>query len=270
MDNLFIQKTRKGLGLSKSFVSRKLDLSRSTYDKVERGTKSLTYNQLEQLASLFNMPVDNLIKKEEYVTKINIIKDKDEGIKNEMRINVPQKNIKKMKEVLLYILIKVGNKPNVGETVINKLLYFIDFDYYEKYGKQLTGSTYIKNHFGPTPCELKQVVEQMSKDKEILILTNKVFDFQQKKYIPLREPNLEYLNAQEFVHINEVLARLSNKNAKEISEYSHGDIPWRMFKDGEKIDYESVFYRDDNYSVKEYDDELDSNTKKGKIKKQII
>jgi len=258
MNNLFIQKTRKGLDLSKSFVAKKLKLARATYDKVEKGTRSLTYQELEILAGLFNMPVDNLINKEEYVTEINIIKDKKETkkIKNEMRINVPQKNIKKMKEVLLYILIKVGNKPNVGETVINKLLYFIDFDYYEKYGKQLTGSTYIKNHFGPTPCELKAVIEQMIKDKDILVVTNKVFDFQQKKYIPLREPDLEDLNAQEFVHINEVLARLSDKNAKEISEYSHGDIPWRIFKDGEKMDYESVFYRDDNYSVKKYDDEL--------------
>ncbi len=255
MDNLFIQKTRKNLGLSKSFIALKLKLARATYDKVEQGKKILTYNQLEILAGLFNMPVDNLIKKEEYITKINITKDKEE-IKNEMRINVPQKNIKKMKEVLLYILIKVGNKPNVGETVINKLLYFIDFDYYEKYGKQLTGATYIKNHFGPTPCELKTVVDQMVKDKEIHILTNKIFDFQQKKYIPLRNPNLESLTAQEIIHIDEELNRLSDKSAKEISDYSHGDMPWKMFKDGDKIDYEGVFYRDDKYSVKEYDDEL--------------
>jgi len=41
--------------------------------------------------------------------------------------------IEKFKEVLLYILGKVGSKPNIGQTVLYKLLYFIDFNYYEKY-----------------------------------------------------------------------------------------------------------------------------------------
>ena len=54
-----------------------------------------------------------------------------------MRINVPQKNFQKFKEVLIYILNSVGAKPNIGETVIYKLLYFIDFDYYEKHEEQL-------------------------------------------------------------------------------------------------------------------------------------
>ena len=42
-------------------------------------------------------------------------------------------------------------------------------------------------------------------------------------------------------HIDDVLARLSDKNGKEIENYSHGDIPYLVTKDGEKIDYETVF-----------------------------
>jgi hypothetical protein len=57
-------------------------------------------------------------------------------------------------------------------------------------------------------------------------------------------------------HIDDVLARLSDKNAKELSDYSHGDIPWLTSKLGERISYESVFYRDNKYSVRAYDDEL--------------
>ena len=43
----------------------------------------------------------------------------------EMRVSVPIRNIPKFKEVFLYILNKVGAKPNVGKTVLFKLLYFI-------------------------------------------------------------------------------------------------------------------------------------------------
>ncbi|MBU4482381.1 SocA family protein, partial [Patescibacteria group bacterium] len=78
----------------------------------------------------------------------------------------------------------------------------------------------------------------------------------QGKYLPRREPDLSKLSAQEITHIDGVLDRLSNKSAKELSEYSHNDIPWKTHDNGEKINYESVFYRDDKYSVREYEDEL--------------
>ena len=62
----------------------------------------------------------------------------------EMRISEPQLNVQKFRQVLLYILNKIGEKPNVDETVICNLLYFIDFDYYEKYEEHLIGATYEK------------------------------------------------------------------------------------------------------------------------------
>jgi len=52
------------------------------------------------------------------------------------------------------------------------------------------------------------------------------------------------------------LNRLSDKSAKELSEYSHTDVPWQVHKDGERISYESVFYRGPKHSVRNYDDEL--------------
>ncbi len=226
MINEFIKKTRLSHNLSKAFIASKLGMSRPTYEKVESGKKDLTYKELEKLAGIFQIPVNNLIAKKEFKIDIEVKKTKSiKKTEEDMRINVPQKNIEKLKEVFLYILVKVGNKPNVGESVINKLLYFIDFDYYEKYEKQLIGATYIKNHYGPTPCELKIILKEMEKNKEILAVFNKVFDYEQKKFIALRDPNLLVLNAQELSHIDEVLDRLSNKNAKEMTDYSHGDIP---------------------------------------------
>ena len=70
-----------------------------------------------------------------------------------MRVSVPAINVQKFREVLLYILDKVGAKSIVDEIVIHNLLYFIDFDFYEKYEKQLIGATYKKNTFYPAPIE---------------------------------------------------------------------------------------------------------------------
>ena len=150
----------------------------------------------------------------------------------------------------------MGAKPNVGETVIHKLLYFIDFDYYEKFEENLMGLTYIKNHHGPTATELGKIIKDMEKKGEIETVTSKVYKYKQKKYLPLKESKLDAFSAREIEHINNVLARLGNKNAKEIENYSHGDIPWKTALDGKEISYESVFYRDEVYSVRNYSDEL--------------
>jgi len=174
----------------------------------------------------------------------------------EIRISVPKENLSKFREVLLYILEKVGARPNIGETALYKLLYFIDFDYYEKFEEQLIGAKYIKNHYGPTPIEFKKITDQMIKRGELEKIKSNYFLHEQKKYLPRRSANLINLSAQEIQHIDEVLTRLAWKNASELSAYSHSDTPWRVHKIGEEISYETVFYRDNEHSVRNYNDKL--------------
>ncbi len=145
----------------------------------------------------------------------------------------------------------------MGETVLYRLLYFIDFDYYEKYEEQLIGATYQRNHFGPTPMEFHTLVEAMEKNNELVRVARPYFDFEQKKYLPLRAPDLSKLNARELDLINEVLHRLSDMSARQISDYSHKDIPWLTTNDGEVIPYEAVFYRTPEYSVRADGDDGD-------------
>lgn len=258
-----IKTLRTQNGYSQAYLAKKLKLSRPTYLLIEKGEREPTLSQMQTLADLFGITPNTFFTGKITTPKYSVEfeEDKeDEELKGlppvDIRISVPQKNMKKFKEVLLYILQKVGAKPNVGETVLYKLLYFIDFDYYEKFEEQLIGATYIKNHHGPTPVEFKKLVEKMIKAGELERVRSKYFQYEQKKYLPLRPPQLNQLSAQEKVLIDEVLDRLSDKSAKELSDYSHGDIPWVSHEKGEEISYESVFYRGDAYSVKEYDDEL--------------
>ncbi len=176
------------------------------------------------------------------------------GKKEQLRISVPRKNIEKFKEVLLYVLTMVGGKPNVGETVLYKLLYFIDFDYYEKYEHQLIGATYIKNHYGPSPVEFRKLVEEMMEKGDIEEVHSRYFRHPQKKYLAHREADLTKLDARELKHIDEVLAKLSDMNATELSEYSHQDVPWLIAEDNRALDYEAVFYRTAKTSVRNYEE----------------
>ena len=253
---------RKTNGISQAFVAEKIGVSRASYIEIEKGAKELTLSQADKIAEIFNISLEELISgKTKPDIKVSIREkpekkekpfDRAHG-KQEIRIDVPQKNLKKFKEVVLYILEKVGSKSNVGMTVLYKLLYFIDFDYYEKFEEQLVGATYIKNHFGPTPVEFKKIVESMESKGELETVKSKYFQHEQTKYLPRRESDISVLSAKEIKHIDEVLARLSDKNARELSEYSHMDIPWLVAKENEVIKYEAVFYRTKETSVREYE-----------------
>ena len=60
-------------------------------------------------------------------------------------------NNEKFKQVLHYIIHQCGSLENVGKTVLYKILYFTDFDYYELYEEKLTGESYRKLPLGPAP-----------------------------------------------------------------------------------------------------------------------
>ncbi len=251
-----IKKLRRKTGLSQERLAILMGMSRPTISQIERGDRKLTAEELLKLSKVLDVPIEQILGlKEEQQVVIQEITPK-RRTKQEVRINVPQKNLEKFKEVLLYILNKVGSKPNIGETVIYKLLYFIDFDFYEKYEEQLIGATYIKNHYGPTPLEFKDIVENMIENKEIIRVESEYFQYPQRKYLPLRKPALSKLKANELEVIDYVLNKLSDMNASQISEYSHKDVPWLATKDQEVIEYETVFYRTPPYSVREYSDEI--------------
>jgi transcriptional regulator with XRE-family HTH domain len=251
-----IKSLREELRMSQQGLADLLGISRPIISQIENGERKTCTDELIKLSEIFNISVESLLnlKKEPEV----VLEEGKKGRKTKplFRISVPQENLKKFKEVLLYILNKAGSKPNIGETVIYKLLYFIDFDFYEKYEEQLIGATYIKNNYGPTPIEFKKIVDKMIEEKEIEKVESKYFNYPQTKYLPLRKPDLTQLKALEIQIIDDVLSKLSDMNAAQISDYSHNDIPWLTTEEGGTIEYESVFYRAAPYSIREYSEDI--------------
>jgi len=255
-----IKKLRLEKGLSQDELAKKLNLSRQTYTQIETGSRDLTVPEAKKLAGIFNISLDNFLQGKETFIVVDIKKSNkiQKPKKEEIRISIPQENVDKFRQILLYILKKVGGKPNVGMTVLYKLLYFIDFDYYEKYEDQLMGLVYLKNHHGPTPLLFESLISDMTKKGEVESIKSSFYQYPQTKYLinPEVEPNLSILNGQEQEHIEWELQRLSDLTANQLSDLSHKDVPWITTDDGKVLNYESVFYRDNNTSVRVYDDEL--------------
>jgi DNA-binding XRE family transcriptional regulator/uncharacterized phage-associated protein len=233
--NIDLKNMRKEFGMSQEYFANKLGMSRQTLAKIEKGKRRLAKVEQQKVQEVFG-----------------IVANSQKPL-NDIRISIPQKNIEKFKEVLLYVLEKTVGKPNVGMTVLYKLLYFIDFNYYEKNEEQLMGLTYFKNTHGPAPREFAKVVEDMKKEGLLEEIKSKYFQYDQKKFLPHKQADLSVFNGKELEIINNVLARYADKSANEISRISYEDMPWAAAKDGEDLEYEHVFYRPDNLSVREYE-----------------
>ena len=251
-----VKELRQRFGISQQRLAELLQVSRPTVSQIENKKRKISADELIKLSEIFNLSVESLLDLEKQPEVTLREGRKGRKVKPQIRINVPQKNLEKFKEVFLYILNKVGSKPNIGETVIYKLLYFIDFDFYEKFEEQLVGATYIKNRYGPTPIEFKKIAEKMIKNEDTMKVESSYFNYPQTKYLPLRRADLSKLKANEIEVIDDVLNRLSDMNAAQISEHSHNDVPWLTTEDGEIIEYESAFYRTSPYSVREYGEDI--------------
>ena len=252
-NNHIIKALRQERGLSQNIVADKLDISRQTLIKYESGALTFSIDIAQKLAVLFQVPVDNIVNNTAPAKyHYNVVPQKEKKEASDFRISIPQNNIDKFKEVFIYVLNKVGAKANVGQTVLYKLLYFIDFDYYELYEEQLMGLQYQKNTFGPTPVDFAKLIKEMQNAGDCEEIKTKYFNHDQTKYLPKRVANLSDLSACEIKHIDDILEKYSDKSASELSELSHKDIPWISAKDGEIIDYESVFYRTPETSMRKY------------------
>lgn len=248
-----IKALREARGWSQEELADRLGIHRVALTQIENAQREVSAEELAKLSTKFEISADNLLNLKEDI-EVVLQESHKKQPRPQMRISVPEIKIDKFKQVLLYILKRVGSQPNVGETVIWKLLYFVDFDFYEKYEEHLIGATYIKNKYGPTPVESAKILEKMIKAGDIVPVKAQRSGFDQKKYIPVCEPDLSKLGAHEIKLIDEVLERLSHMGARQISEYSHGDIPWVTAEEQAPIDYEAVFYRTPQYSVRDYGD----------------
>lgn len=235
----WIHDRRKSSSLSQADVAESLGISRPTYIKLEQGKAKPNEEQMAMLARIFDVSKRTLEKS---------IKGKN--ISEEIKLKeVPKENIDKFKQVLLYIVGKVGNRPNIGQTALYKLLYFVDFDYYEKYQEYLIGATYIKNTHGPSPISFAKIARELESKGELVEVRSKYFNYDQKKYLVTSEPEVSLLNARELKHIDNEMERLASKTAKELSGISHIDTPWLVAKEKEILNYRHVFYRPDETSV---------------------
>ncbi|MBC7425617.1 MAG: DUF4065 domain-containing protein [Bacteroidia bacterium] len=255
---LRISELRKIKGLSQEDLAKSVKISRPSLAQIELGNRSVDILELQKLSLILKFSLDDFMSKDFSADKEVESKEVKKAKKEEERISVPTLQVNKFKNVLLYILERCAGKPNVGETVLYKLLYFTDFNYYELYEEHLTGAKYRKLPYGPVPQKFDTIIDQMIKKGQLQRVKSEYHGYPQTRYLPLEKADLTELRASEKEIIDRVIEQMSDWSAASVSSYSHKDLPWEVTDEGKDISYELAFYREQPYSVRNYGDDIEA------------
>lgn len=151
-------------------------------------------------------------------------------------------NEEKYINLIMYILFKTMNKPNLGKTVLCTVMYFIDFNFYELYGTYLTKETYIKSRRGIKPKHFKKITEELIRKKQLFMRKEPYYNRTIHKYYLTIIPITRF-RSEELTVINSCIEALTDNNANTITQYAWKDKPLMKAGMGEEIDYNDVFLR---------------------------
>jgi len=121
-------------------------------------------------------------------------------------------------EAILYISSHISDPTKHS---ISKLLYFADKTSMERYGRFISGDTYFAMEYGPVPSATYDLLKnpQLSRIIEFQVIDD-------KKIIPLREPNLNELSDSDIEAMDTIIDIYGNVPFWKRTQDSHDDA-WK-------------------------------------------
>lgn len=242
-----IKDLRKETRVSQEEMAHFIWISRLTYINIENKKRELKQSEVEKIACFFEKPLSYFMEEEK-------IDD----------------TYRSLKDLILYIAKNFKSKESLWKTMLNKLLYFSDFNYYEWTWSLISWSVYKKLPYWPVPENIDSILQQMVADGEIAIKKEKVHNYYVQKiivvddminvdlFVKTDEYNSQtrenYTPYEDLPHskniVDTVLQKYENWTAHDISEISHDDTPYKVVKKyGEIIKPQHVFYRSKHFIV---------------------
>ena len=153
-------------------------------------------------------------------------------------------NETKYRQTILFFAHKICN-GTLGKLKLMKLLYFLDFDFFEKHGKSVTGDVYLRFQNGPVPRMAEKIIKLMVQKKDIHISTRPVrTGYRDQQLVePLKNFDSGLFTTEEILMMEETAGKWEKLSGSEMKNASHGEAPWIATKPDEVIDYNLAYYR---------------------------
>lgn len=159
---------------------------------------------------------------------------------------MPKISEKKYQGVILYLVHKMGGEIK-GKKKLAKLLYFVDFDFFEKFQKSITGDSYKALPMGPFPATMEKVITDMANKKKIIIkLERERTDYNPTEIYRAKEKPETIFSKDEQKILDRVVLKYGHLTGKQLEDLAHAEAPYIGTAPNQEIAYELAFYRGTN------------------------
>lgn len=141
----------------------------------------------------------------------------------------------KRQEAAILFFAREVNNTFLGKTKLMKLLYYTDYEWYQREGISITGDVYVAKQYGPVPKHGEGALEHLKKAGAIRVEKVKLGNYDQDRCTGLKEPDLSFFTSQEVAHLNNIARRFAFWTAKQMSDLTHEDWPWLSTPLGHEI-----------------------------------
>lgn len=158
-------------------------------------------------------------------------------------------NKNKYKQIILYFCKELGGEIR-GKKKLAKLLYFADFDFFEKNEDPMTGDIYKALPMGPFPNALDQITSEMKKSKmlEIKNVEEREGYNPTEVYHSLISPDMSVFSKEEQKILDRVITKYGHLNGKQLENLTHAEAPYIGTELKKEIPYELAYYRGTDFA----------------------
>jgi uncharacterized phage-associated protein len=160
-------------------------------------------------------------------------------------------------EVILWL---ANRKPGIDIYHVAKVLFYADKMHINKYGRPITGDTYVKMPYGPVPSGVRDLITENSwlSPKQLLqIKKSLIIDKTDNHYklAAVRDPNMKYFSKSDISCLNSSLSKYGCMSFDELYNSTHSEKCYYETEFNEKIDY-ALLIDDDNPNKNEILDNI--------------
>lgn len=152
-------------------------------------------------------------------------------------------NKAKYENLVLYLAKQLGGEIR-GKKKLAKLLYFADFDFFEKYERPITGDVYRALPMGPFPTQMTDIIEALEREQRLEKCS--VTEWKENPtevYTGTSVPDMTVFSVEEMKVIDRVIQKYGQLTGKQLEDLSHAEAPYIATEPNKEIMYELAFYR---------------------------
>lgn len=222
-----LQQVRSALGYNQEQMAELLGVSRPTYAEIEKGKGEITVSSLERLANKTGISINSLLTQEDFRVEA-----------------ANQEALNKYKNMLLYTVhCGAESDGKITKTKLAKLLYLADFSWFYKHLNPMSGLTYRRLPYGPVPDQYFRALDELVSDHQITVSQGEAHLIKAIE----KTPPTYGLTKEEQTLIKDICKKWKGKNTKDIVDFTHDQLPWKLCKDNELIPYELIIQEDPEY-----------------------